>query len=140
MGNCFSFCSWNLNSISAYDFSRVSLLKAFNNFHKFDAIAVRETHLDIAFHLPANAVNADKVALPSYDFVKKNHPDDVKRGSAGLYCKNTLPLKQRRDLEILQECLCDICLDNKKLIFVVIYRSPSQIKGEFDSVLDQLST
>ena len=49
-----------------------------------------------------------------------------------------LPLKQRRELEILQECLvCEICLDNKKLIFVVIYRSPSQNRGEFDYFLNQ---
>ena len=79
-------------------------------------------------------MNADKVALPSYDFIKKNHPGNVKRGGGvGLYYKYMLPLKQRRELEILQECLvCEICLDNKKLIFVVIYRSPSQNRGEFD--------
>ena len=80
VGNCFSFCSWNLNSISAHNFSRVSVLEAFNNFHKFDVIAICETHLDSAFDLPTNVVNADKVALPNYDFIKKNHPDNVKRG------------------------------------------------------------
>ena len=85
VGNCFSFSSRNLNSISAHDFSRVSLLEAFNNFHKFDVIAICETHLDSAFDLPTNVVNADKVALPSYDFIKKNHPDNVKRGG-GLVC------------------------------------------------------
>ena len=83
-------------------------------------------------------MNADKVALPSYDFIKKNHPDNVNRGGVGLYYKNMLPLKQRRELEILQECLvCEICPDNKKLIFVVIYRSPSKNRGEFDYFLNQ---
>ena len=138
VGNCFNFCSWNLNCISALDFSRVSFFEAFDTFHTFDVIAICETHLDSAFDLPTNVVNADKVALPSYDFSKKNHPYNVKRGVVGRYYKNMLPLKQRRELEILQECLvCEICLHNKKLSFVVIYRSPSQNRVEFDYFLNQ---
>ncbi len=138
MGNCFNFCTWNLNSISAHDFSRVSLLEAFNNIHKFDVIAICETHLDSTIDLPVNAVDADRLALSNYQFIKNNHPDDVKRGGVGLYYKDTLPLKQRRDLEILQECLvCELCFDNKKIFFVVIYRSPSQNREEFDHFLDQ---
>ena len=83
-------------------------------------------------------MNAEKVVLSSYDFIKKNHPNDVKRVGVDLLYKDTLPLKQRRDLEILQECLvCEICLGNTKLIFVVIFRSPSQIKEQYDYFLDQ---
>ena len=138
VGNSFNFCCWNLNSIAAYDFSRVSLLEAFNNIHKFDVIALCETHLDSMFDLPDNSVNADKVESSRYEFIKKNHPGDIKRGGVGLLFKETLPLKQRRDLEVLQECLvCELCYDSKKFCFVVIYRSPSQSREDFDHFLDQ---
>ena len=138
VGNYFNFCSWNLSSISAHDFSRLSLLEAFNIIHKFDAIAICETRLHSTIDLPANAVDDDKVALSRYEFIKKNHPDDVKRGGVGLFYKDALPLKQRRDLEVLQECLvCELCYDSKKIFFVVIYRSPSQSREEFDLFLDQ---
>ena len=33
-----SFCHWNLNSISAHDFVKVSQLEAYNAIHKFDII------------------------------------------------------------------------------------------------------
>ena len=87
---CFNFCSWNLNSISVHDFFRVSLLEAFNIFHKFAFIAICETYLDSNFDLPASLVNADKVARPSYEFIKRNHPDDIKRGDTGLFYKDAL--------------------------------------------------
>ena len=42
-----SFCSWNLNSICAHDFTRVSLIKAYNSVHNYDLkIGIVETHLD----------------------------------------------------------------------------------------------
>ena len=35
----FSFCNWNLNTLSKDDFSRVSLLDAHNSIHKYDIIS-----------------------------------------------------------------------------------------------------
>ena len=40
------FCCWNLNSITAYDFLRVSLLEAYNSVYNYDIIGIIETHLD----------------------------------------------------------------------------------------------
>ena len=40
------FCSWNLNSIIAHDFLRVSLIEAYNSIYNYDLIAIVETHLD----------------------------------------------------------------------------------------------
>ena len=91
----------------------MSLLEAFNNIHKFDVIAICETQLDSTFDLP------DKVEISRYEFIKKNHPGDIKRGGVGLFFKEMLPLKQRRDLEVLQECLvCELCYDSKKLFLL----------------------
>ena len=42
----FSVCHWNLNSISAHNFSKVSLLNAYTFLHSFNIICLSETYLD----------------------------------------------------------------------------------------------
>ena len=121
------FCCWNLNSITAHDFLRVSLIEAYNSVYNYDLIGVVETHLD-------NNVVEDRMALDGYSFIKNNHPQNVKRGGVGLYYKDSLPLKNRSDLVTLPECVvCEIQINKKKYFFVVIYRSPSQSQSEFDN-------
>ena len=44
--NAFSICHWNLNSISAHNYAKVLLLKAYIAIHKFDIICISETYLD----------------------------------------------------------------------------------------------
>ena len=44
--NAFSICHWNLNSISADNYAKVFLLKAYIAIHKFDIIFISETYLD----------------------------------------------------------------------------------------------
>ena len=41
----FSICHWNLNSIAAHNFSKISLLKAHNTTHTYDIICLSETYL-----------------------------------------------------------------------------------------------
>ena len=44
LNRCFSICHWNLNSISARMFTKVSLLSAYISVHKFDIICLSETY------------------------------------------------------------------------------------------------
>ena len=44
--DCLSICHWNLNSISAYGYSKLFLLNSCNLLHKFDIICLCETYLD----------------------------------------------------------------------------------------------
>ena len=41
--DCLSISHWNLNSISAYDYSKLFLLNSYNLLHKFDIICLSET-------------------------------------------------------------------------------------------------
>ena len=41
----FSLCHWNLNSIAAHNFSKLSLLEAYNGHHMHDMISLSETYL-----------------------------------------------------------------------------------------------
>ena len=62
-----NFCTWNLNSIAAHDFLRVSLIEAYNSVYNYDLIGIVETHLD-------TTINEDRLALDGYTFFKSNHP------------------------------------------------------------------
>ena len=42
----FSICHWNLNSISAHNYMKLSLLRAYLSTHKFDVICISETYLN----------------------------------------------------------------------------------------------
>ena len=121
------FCTWNLNSITAYDFLRVSLIEAYNSVYNYDIIGIVETHLD-------STVEEDRLAPDGYSFVKDNHPQNLKRGGVGLYIKDSLASKNRSDLVTLPECIVyEIQVNRKKYFFAVIYRSPSQGPEGFDN-------
>ena len=85
------FCCWNLNSITADDFLRVSLIEAYNLVFNYDLIGIVETHLD-------STVEKDSLALDGYSFIKANHPQNVKRCGVGLYIKDSLHSKKRSEL------------------------------------------
>ena len=42
----FSICHWNLNSISAHNFIKLSLLRPYIAIHKFDVVCLSETYLN----------------------------------------------------------------------------------------------
>ena len=53
ISECLSICHWNLNSISAHDYSKLFLLKAYISVRKFDTICLSETYLDSTYlHSP----------------------------------------------------------------------------------------
>ncbi len=92
------FCCWNLNSIAAHDFLRISLNEAYNTVCNNDLIGIVETHLD-------RTVDESRLAIDGYTFHKANHPQNAKRGGIGLYVKDSLPLTTRPDLATLKECI-----------------------------------
>ena len=136
LGNCFKFCTWNLNSIAAYDFSRVSLIDACNTDNKYEIIALVETHLDSTIDQPDNFWQASKLHIEGYSFIRRDHPANTKREGVGLFYNDSLAIIERNDLELFSECLvCELMIDRKKLFFVLIYRSPSQDHDEFQKFL-----
>ena len=124
----FSFCTWNLNSISAHDFICVLLLEASNTVYSYHLIRVVEMHLngDIAI---------DKLNLNGYYFINSNHPQNRKRGGIGLYIKESCPCRRRSDLEILPECIVSE-FHIIKCFFIVLYQSPSQNQAQFQDFIN----
>ena len=75
------FCCWNLNSIAACDFLRVSRIEAYTSAFSYDLIAIAETHID-------NTIDGGRLPLDGYSFIKGNHPLNI----LGLTLKTLFPL------------------------------------------------
>ena len=129
----FSICHWNLNSIPAHNFAKLSLLQAYNTIHKYDIICLSETYLNSS--IPNDD---DNLEIPGYSLIRADHPSKNKRGGVCIYHKNTLPLKVL-DIHILQECInVELKIENKLCNFISLYRSPSQSQDTFESFIDNL--
>ena len=124
----FSICHWNLNSITAHGYAKVSLLKAYITAHKMDIICLSETYLDSTIQS-----DNDNLEIPGYNLVRSDHPSNNKRGGVCIYYKASLPLRVI-DICFLQECIIfEVMIGDKQCNFVALYRSPSQDQDEFDS-------
>ena len=107
----FSICHWNLNSISAHNFTKLSLLQAYNSVHNYDITCLSETYLNSSV-----SCDDDNLEIPGYNLIHADHPSDNRRGGVCVYYKNTLPLKLV-NINYLQECLnFEIKIGNKYVI------------------------
>ena len=123
----FSFCFWNLNSIPANNFCKISLIEAYNSQHKFDIICLSETFLNSSYRSDDSDLH-----INGYKLIRADHPSDNKRGGVALYCKDYLPLRICDTSYIDEFLLLEMNFDNKKCFLISLYRSPSQSFDEFN--------
>ena len=123
-----SFCHWNLNSLPAHNFSKIILLKAYNDIYKYDFICLSETYLDSSF--PSDHVSLE---LGVYKLVRADHPNNVKRGGVCIYYKESLPVGVINLPYLPEALLLELNDQNKKIIISSLYCSPSQNSKEFES-------
>ena len=64
-----------MNSISAHNYAKLSLLRAYLAFHKFDMICLSETCLN-----SSNLPNVETLEISGYNLVRSDHPRNSKRG------------------------------------------------------------
>ena len=69
----FSICHWNLNSIAAHNYAKLSLLTAYNLVHSFDIICFSETYLKS--ETPSNDTCLE---LPSYNLFLSDYLSMIK--------------------------------------------------------------
>ena len=129
--NCstnFSFCHWDLNTLSVHHYVNLSSLQAYN---KHDVICLSETYLD-------NSVLSDESDLNflGYKLVRADYPGNVKRGGVCIYFKESLSIRFLDVPSNLNECLlCELSYKNKKCFIATLYRSPSQSRDKFEKSL-----
>ena len=125
-----SLCHWNLNSIVAHDFAKVSAIKAFNTTKNFDFICLSESYLD------STISSVDKnLRLDGYILIRAANPKNIKQGGVCIYYRETLPLKIIQLNYLPEYLVCEISYNDKKIFIVALYRSPSQSTDEFDEFL-----
>ena len=123
-----SICHWNLNSLTAHNYSKLTQLKAYISIYKHDFACLSETYLD---SLTPNSL----LEIDGYNLIRADHPNNTKRGGVCIYYKEPLPVRVI-GLPYLKEALLLELTDNNKKIFIsVIYRSPSQNNREFNLFL-----
>ena len=84
----FSICHWNLNSLTAYNYLKTSLLRAYVAIKKFEVLCLSETYLH-----SYNLFDDENFNLPGYNIVRDDHLSNTKQGGVWTYFKNSLPLK-----------------------------------------------
>ena len=71
----FSIGHWNLNSLSAHNFTKAALLKAYLSVQRFDIFCICETYLN------SSITKDDRhLQIPGYDLIRSAHPSNSKRG------------------------------------------------------------
>ena len=129
----FSICHWNLNSISAHNYIKVSLLRAYISTHKFDVICISETYLD-----SDTSDDDDNLKIAGYNLIRADHPSNTKRGGVCIYYKHSLAFKLL-NIHYLKECMnFEISFGGKICNFISLYRSPSQSSDTFEDFADNL--
>ena len=132
-----SVCHWNLNSITAHNYSKLTQLKAYISLYKYDFICLSETYLDS--ETPDNLLEID-----GYNLFCADHPDNIKRGRVCIYYKESLPVRIISLPYLKESLLSEINDKNKNMIVSVIYCSSSQSNREFllnfEQLLSDIST
>ena len=73
--NAFSIFHMNLSSLSAHNYAKGFLLKAYIAIHKFDIVCISETYLDSS--TPSDVSNLE---ISGYMLVRSDHPSNKKEG------------------------------------------------------------
>ena len=92
-------CHWNLNSISAHYYIKLSLLRAYVSTQKFDVICISETYLNS----DTSTVN-ENLEIVSYTLSRVDHPSNTKQGSVCISYKHSLAFRLL-DICYLEECI-----------------------------------
>ena len=74
----FTFCHWNLNSLTAHDNIKILLLQAYVTQHDCDIICLSKTVLNSSIQNDDDGIKIDGCNL-----IRSNHPSDSKKG--GVY-------------------------------------------------------
>ena len=84
--NSLSVCHWNLNSLSAHNFSKLTQMKAYISMYKHDFICLSETYLD-------SSSSDSLLEIDGYVIVRADLPNNIKRGGVCIYYKEPLPVR-----------------------------------------------
>ena len=97
--SAFSTCHWNLHSVTAHNYAKISLLEAYITAQKFDVVCISETYL-----YSSTAYDNSNLEIAGYNLIRSDHPSNKKRDGVCIYYKNSLPIRVL-SIHYLQECI-----------------------------------
>ena len=122
-----------MNNISAHNYIKVSLLRAYISTHKFDVICISETYLD-----SDTSDDDDNLKIAGYNLTRADHPSNTKRSGVCNFYKHSLAFKLL-NIHHLKECMnFEISFGGKMCNFISLYRSSSQSSETFEDFADNL--
>ena len=125
--NNLSFAVWNLDSLPARDFARIPLIEALQKTYDFDMFGVCESMLNDSISNEGIFING----FSSHPF-RSDKTYNIRNGGVCLYFKESLPINERCDLELLPETIvAEIKLNRKKVFIVLSYCHPNMSNDEF---------
>ena len=130
--NHFTICHWNLNSISAHNFAKVQLLRAYLVVRKFDIVCLSQTYLNSSFPFDHGNLGIPGYIMPGLIIQLIVNMEVY----VCMYYKNCLPLKVL-DIRFLHESIAfELQIGGRLCSFISLYRSPNQSYDDFVSFLD----
>ena len=84
--NSLSIYHWNLTSVSAHNFSKLTQSKAYISIYKYDFICLSQTYRDSS--IPDSLLEID-----GYNLIRSDHPNDIKRVGVCIFFKEILPVR-----------------------------------------------
>ena len=85
-----SLCQWNLNSLPAHDFSKLSLIEAYNTHHNFDMLCSPKSYLDFFY-----ADDDTRLNLKDFTLIRAYNPHNCKREGVSIYFEEHLAVCTR---------------------------------------------
>ena len=113
---------------------KIPLIEAYISLHHYDIMALSETMLD-------NSISSEDIYIEglSREVYRNDHPINSKVGGVCMYFRDGLAIKQRRDLEMMQETIVsEVNTSRKKIFFITVYRSPSQNSEQFENLISNM--
>ena len=133
--NSLLFAMWNLDSIPARNYCRIPLIESFKAVYDFDIFGACESSLiDL---IPNEEIFFHGFSLEPF---RSNNPLNAHSGGVCLYYKPNLPIKQRKDLDIISETVvAELILKRKEPFFVLSYRHPNQTLDDLENYMVAIS-
>ena len=113
-------------TLSALAHNKLALLSAYNYIYKYDIICIFETFL-----LKLSSTHSNILIINRHNFVRADHPDNMKKGGLCWYFKEMLQLRQINTSFCPKCLLCEVTIDNTVGCVSVICRSLSQPAEKF---------
>ena len=115
-------------------FARIALIESFQASYNFDIFGVCESLLKKKIKNEDILINGF-----SSEPLRADKPENTRNGEVCLYFKENLPIKERKDLEIIPETIvAEVKLNRKKIFFVLSYCHSNLSSMEFDEYVKSL--